>query len=68
MILEFQTLQKAQDFMDALALLVIPSGYTIWDHIKSSPDDTFYIGSPTGDPRYPDWQTQLTAEDYEYSC
>lgn len=66
MILEFQTAQNTQDFMDALDSLVVPSGWEMWDNIKTSPDNTRYITSPTGDVRYPDWQGMLSAHDYEY--
>lgn len=30
-----------------------------WDIVKESPDGTFYINSPTGDPRFDDWQSEI---------
>lgn len=63
MILEFETEQDALYFMENLDQIAQPSkGYEQWDVVKESPEGTFFIFSPTGDPRFPDWKGKIVAE------
>lgn len=59
LILEFYSTEAALGFMQSLDALVDETGYSQWDTVKTSPIATYWIFSPSGDSRFPNWKDHI---------
>jgi len=63
LIIEFNTMMESREFLqdlDNLATVLHGNkGYDVWDEVSESPQGTFHVASPTGDPRFPDWKLAI---------